>query len=392
MGPVGKNLPPVCLSDSTTVGPCCRCCRRLSCLCALNITIEGTLNSLALGVVLSSINTQLPQLRSLALTAKHSWTGAEAVRAQLGQATQLTRPAVGFDRAVGLGAHLKDLAPLSSLTGLQQLNFLLANKGAQLQPAEVDSGDAQFLAHLTALTELQGDFMLKPGMLQHISNCTALQSWSMQVGFLVQPSSSDWQVLGELTRLTKLQVARCMVRDQDPRPFYSALAHLTNLQAITAGLWTRGAVPTLAALTKLTSVYGEWVAEDQGWDGEGVCEQVVQVRGLGGVPFRAFPNVEVVGLAGSMDAASLVVLGSCCPKLIEIVHVASAHTTWPCFPSTATGPERVAAIKGLGQLTSLTKLTFNTCHKLEVAALANAMQLVTAVTCRLAAAGCGVVF
>jgi hypothetical protein len=75
-----------------------------------------------------------------------------------------------------LGAHLKDLAPLSSLTGLQQLNFLLANKGAQLQPAEVDSGDAQFLAHLTALTELQGDFMLKPGMLQHISNCTALQS------------------------------------------------------------------------------------------------------------------------------------------------------------------------------------------------------------------------
>jgi hypothetical protein len=136
-------------------------------------------------------------------------------------------------------------------------------------------------------------------------------------------------------------------------------------------------VPTLAALTQLTSVYGEWVAEDQGWDGDGVCEQVVQVRGLGGVPFRAFPNVEVVGLAGSMDAASLVVLGSCGPKLIEIVHVASAHTTWPCFPSTATGRERVAAIKGLGQLTSLTKLTFNTCHKLEVAALANAMQLVT---------------
>jgi hypothetical protein len=110
------------------------------------ITIEGTINSLALGVVLSGINTQLPQLRSLALTAKHSWTGAEAVWAQLGQATQLTRLAVGFDRAVGLGAHLKDLAPLSSLTGLQQLAFLLANKGAQLQPAEVNPGDAQFLA------------------------------------------------------------------------------------------------------------------------------------------------------------------------------------------------------------------------------------------------------
>jgi hypothetical protein len=227
------------------------------------------------------------------------------------------------------------------------------------------------------LTKLQGDFVLKPGMLQHISNCTALQSLSMQtVGFLVQPSSSDWQVLGELTRLTKLQVARCMVRDQDPRPFYLALAHLTNLQAITAGLWTWGAAPTLAALTKVTSVCGEWAAEDQAWDGDGVCEQVVQVRGLGGVPFRAFPNVEVVGLAGSMDAASWVELGSCCPK-VKIAYVPSAHSTWPSFPSAATGPERVAALKGLARLRSLNTLAFNISHKLEVAAFANAMQQVT---------------
>jgi hypothetical protein len=98
------------------------------------------LNSLALGMVLSSINAQLPQLRTLSLTSKCSWTGADAVWSQLGQATQLTKLGFKFDKAIELGAHIKDLAPLSSLTGLQCLAFRLGKMAAMTQGLDFSQG------------------------------------------------------------------------------------------------------------------------------------------------------------------------------------------------------------------------------------------------------------
>lgn len=335
-------------------------------------------------MVLSSINTQLPQLRHLTLTSKHSWAGERAVWEQLGESTQLTRLAISFDKTVGVGAQVKDLTPLSSLTGLQSLGFQLFNRGALLQLDGVDPGDAGFLAHLTALTELQGDFVLKPGMLQHISSCTALQSLWLRAGFFVRPSSSDWQGLGELTHLTMLHVTGSILRDQGPQPFYSSLQHLRSLQEVRVspnnGHWTWAAVPALAALTKLTSVSGDWAVGDEGLESNGVCEQVVWLcEASGSVPFKAFPNVKRVVLAGSLDTGSWESLGSCCPKVRKIERVCSARNdaVWPSVPAAATGAERVAALRGLSQLTGLTQLAFNISHKLEAAALANAMQQVT---------------
>jgi hypothetical protein len=355
---------------------CIYCCHRLSRLCSLELTIEGACSSLALGVVLSSINTQLPQLRSLALTSNHSWAGAQAVWEQLGEATQLTQLGVHFDRTVGVGAHVKNLAPLSSLTGLQSLTFQLVNKGEQLWLDGVDPADAGFLCHLTALTPLQGDFLLTAGMLQNISSCTALQSLSLRAGFFVRPSSSDWQVLGNLSHLTKLHVSGSMLGDQGLPPFYSALECLTNLQDIRVspklGHCTWAAVPALASLTRLTCVYGDWQAGQHGLDGEGVCEHVVRwFEASNSVPFSAFPNVELVGLAGALDTASWEALGSWCPKVRDIfMHPdLSGRPAWPCFLPAVTAAERVSALKGFAQLTSLTRLSFNISHKLQVVAL-----------------------
>lgn len=127
--------------------------------------------------MLGSINTQLPDLRSLTLSSKHSWAGADAVWMQLGQATHLTKLCIGFDKALSVGAFLKDLAPLSNLNGLQCLTYRLGTMAAHVRDS--DASAAQFLSNLsnlTALTSLNGDIVVKAGMLEHISSCTALKS------------------------------------------------------------------------------------------------------------------------------------------------------------------------------------------------------------------------
>lgn len=338
------------------------------------------LNSLALGMVLSSINAQLPQLRTLSLTSKCSWTGADAVWSQLGQATQLTKLGIKFDKAIELGAHMKDLAPLSSLTGLQCLAFRLGKMAAKAQG--LDCSDARFFGNLTALNTLAGDIVLKAGMVEHISSCTALQSLVLHTRTRVRPSSSDWQALGQLVQLTKLHISPGMMPpDQDMQQYYSALQCLTDLQQLVAWRITAGVVPTLAALTKLTAVHGSWVAGGQAWDGDVACEHVVRmIEASGLVPFKAFPNVEVVGLAGPLDVASWEALGSWCPKVRKIAtstpRPPMVRPAWPCFPSGAAGTERVATLKGLAQLTHLTQLQFNVSHELEVLALADAVKQV----------------
>ena len=338
-------------------------------------------------MVLSSVNTQLPQLRTLILKAGHSWTGAQAVWEQLGETTQLTQLSIGFVETVDVGAHVKDLAPLSSLTSLQKLSFRLVNNAEQLPLDGVEPGDAGFLSSLTALTELRGDFVLKPDMLSNISSCTDLQDLALVTDVAVQPSSSDWQVLGSLTALTELHVSGSMLRDQDPQPFHSALERLTSLQAATAGHWTCGAVPILAALTKLTSVDGAWAAEDQGWDGKDTCERVVKVHlheeGRT-APFRAFPKLETLMMSGPLNAASWVELAKYCPKVKQITHTVAAPSARPdvsCFPPNVDGRELVTAFKGLAQLTDLRHLGICVSHKIEIIALAAALQQLTGLTC-----------
>jgi hypothetical protein len=337
-------------------------------------------------MVLSSINTQLPQLRSLTLTARHTWTGAQAVWEQLGEATQLTELAIRFHKTVDVGGHVKDLAPLSSLTGLQHLKFRLINNAEQLQLDGVEASDAGFLSHLTSLTELCGDFVQKPGMLENIGSCTDLQELALTGDIFVQPSSSDWQVLGRLTSLTQLSVAGGMIRDQGTHPFHSALERLTSLQAVTTGHWTQGAVPSLATLTKLIYVGGAWAAEDRVWDGDAAytCERVAKVvwgEDNTSAPWSAFPNLLSVNLSGPMTAASWVEMVKYCPKVKQIIHcvdpLPNARPDMPAFTTTATIPESVAALKGLARLTDLVHLCYCVSHKLEIVALAAAMQQVT---------------
>jgi hypothetical protein len=272
---------------------------------------------------------------------------------------------------------LKDLAPLSSLTGLQRLSYRLGNKAAQDQ--HVDHSDGQFLGNLASLKVLGGDLMLKADMLEHISRCTALEGLYLRTAKrVVRPSSSDWQVLGQLTHLTRLNIVSDMLPpDGDVQLYYSALQRLTGLQQLTTGRLTAAVVPTLAALTKLTLLSGAWTAEGQGRDGDATCEQVVRlIEASGLVPFRVFPNVEVVGLAGPLDTASWEALGSCCPKVKEVVvnSLLTPRSAWPSFPPGALGTARVAAIKGLAQLPRLTQLNFIVSHELEVLALADAVK------------------
>lgn len=195
----------------------------------------------------------------------------------------------------------------------------------------------------------------------------------------MSPSSSDWQALGQLVHLTKLYMsANMMLLDTDMQLGYSALQRLTGLQQVT-WRFPAAAVPTLAALTKLTSVNGSWVARGPEGDGGVKCEQVVHVGDAGGVvPFKAFPNVEVVGLARPLDTASWGALGRWCPKVKQVQVASFAPPTGrparPCFPSGVAGTERVVALKGLAQLTSLTQLQFNVSHELEVLALADAVK------------------
>jgi hypothetical protein len=359
--------------------PVCICvvlslCRRLSCLCGLELTVEGPCKSLALGMVLSSINAQLPQLRSLSLTAKHSWTGVGAVWEQLGQATKLTHLCMGFQKAVDVGGHIRDLAPLSALTALQSLSYTVAYKRtAQMQ--DVSPSEAGFLRHLTALTSLCGDIAVTPGMLENVCSCTALRFLCVQSARVkVAVSNEDWQTLGQLSLLTRLHVqCQLLPSGQDPQLFHSALQRLTGLQYITAGRWAHAAVPVLATLPHLTCIGGIWEAGVV--DGNATCAHVVRLHEMRGfVPFTAFPNVEVVVLSGPFEAASWEALSSWCPKVKEIKMNPLMARSRPCFPSGVAGTTHVAAVKGLAQLTCLTHLHFNVSAGLEVLALANAVQ------------------
>lgn len=192
-----------------------------------SLTREVTLgqHQLALAVVLSSISSRLPLLRDLHLTCADSWEeGAQRVWEQLGSVTQVTRLEVTFDTDRGCdvnmstahGCMLAHLAPLRNLTGLQQLcidSCICQQPGA----GQGEQGDSfQFLEALTALTHLNISVPSTQGF-PSISSCTALQVLRLLPARRgtggCHLTAADWEAVGQLARLTALQLSR---RHQTP--------------------------------------------------------------------------------------------------------------------------------------------------------------------------------
>lgn len=107
------------------------------------------------------------------------------------------------------------------------------------------------------------------------------------------------------------------------------------------------------------------------------------------MPFNAFAGVERLSVTAPIEAESWSALGRWCPNITAIIIPAGHTARCCCFPPGTPGADRVAALKGLSQLTRLERLCFNVSNKLEVLALADAMQQMTRLT-RLVVAVCPV--
>lgn len=198
---------------------------RLPALNSLTVNVTVRDQPLALAVVFSSISSRLPLLRNLNLVCADSWRreGVHRVWEQLGSITQVTSSEVLFrgpDGAAGdpdnpSSCWMHQLAPLRGLTGLQRLCMGSCTRQQQEAGQGPLGSGFQFLEALTALTSLDIPTPFCQG-LASISSCTALQALRLRA-LLGQISSSthgaplsnaDWEVVGQLERLTELRLRR----------------------------------------------------------------------------------------------------------------------------------------------------------------------------------------
>ena len=353
-------------------------------LSALAVSVALGQQPLAAAMAISSISSRLPQLRYLGVYSTDSLVSAQQVWDSLGTATQLTALNIQFASGVRTGCTVRNLLPLGSLTGLQQL-IIGERWGRQQQEG---GGSFAFLGALTALTFLDIAIPSTTG-LSSISSCTALQALRLCSAPRLAPGNNawrlpgatEWQAIGQLTQLTEL--CGGAVSADPPQPFYAALAKLTRLQTVVAARWTPAAVPVLVGLPQLRCVGGHWWSGGDGLGvggaGGAVCHGVTCLASVGGfVDFRAFPDLEFVSPTAALTAAAWQSMASCCPKLRDvcgptdpssgmlIVHLQASYKA-------SVVAEGLAAVRSLSQLTALTRLSFTAVNNLDVSVLADAL-------------------
>lgn len=260
-----------------------------------------------------------------------------------------------------------------------QAAHILQQQGAQQEQQGDDQPGMEFLGALGQLRHLVLPVVTARGF-SSIHSCTSLvRLYLRSAGQRLQLSAADWEALGALTQLQKLELGTFLVRNAgQPGQLYDTLRKLTRLEDVYwADGWTPAVLPVFAALSSLQAIKGAWGEADGTMPvGDIQCPSVTGLRSLSGkVPFDAFPSLLTLNCAGPLDAASWLSLTNTCPKLKAIVcsRNAQGKPSWASFASIADDASRVAALQGLSSLTALTPLFFVPARRVELAALAQSL-------------------
>lgn len=356
--------------------------------------MKGTLNGVAMAMLLASINQQLSRLEGLSLKPHQRWAGEAIAWQQLGCATHLSKLQIVFQGGVHDSSQLADVVQLRALKQLQHLNISPPKAQADVGQRRLDeytnSGlSMAFLGELTALTYLQLAVYTSNGMCS-ISSCRALRELSLRhPGYSVQLQDDAWAAVGTLPALTSLYLGRDLCSGHMPA-LYSALGSLTTLVSVVIDGWTPAALPVLANLPQLSWLTGRWVAGDGGAAAGGgddvividaalTCPHVTRLSGVSGpVPWDCFVNLQSVQLGGRMDGPAWAVLAGSCPHLHTISGTFYNKRTQRPGWSSLVQPEgggvaHVTALHCLSQATKLRKLCYCPATDAELFVLAQAV-------------------
>lgn len=274
-------------------------------------------------------------------------------------------------------------AELGALGKLQQLRSLdiavkqpPKNSPYQLHPHHL-------VSKLTSLTALQFE-PCTPHALGCFSSCTSLQSLSCSCGdgdeTVVAPA--DWNAVGQLTGLTRLQLLSGLATTAS-KECILAFGQLRHLVSFAAGELSLDILTALSACTKLMEIQGGWCS---GVEGEGeerasiTMPSVLALTSTGGpVPFAAFPNLQKVHQADAICSTALSSLSMHCKDLQELKFAPATKATdvselVPFFSVSTDeqGDSLVAAWRDLGDLQGLSKLSASVQDDMELISLVSA--------------------
>lgn len=293
----------------------------------------------AMAMLLANMRAQLPQLRTLSITASgySNWHAAGSAWQQLGRVKQLTALQVSFPAALPVPAFkLCDLSELSALFSLKRLHVTAERVCSRQKHSYL-----LWLRHLTALTELQLQLPSIKG-LSSISSCLELRRLSVRSISGATPETmhrlkaSLAESVGMLTKITHLRLQGRPWDDAAAKVMYAALQKLQRLKSLTLGVWTPDALPVLAALPHLSTVGGNWAASLQGGASGSVSSSTrcTHIRRLtaasGAIPLWAFPCLETLEYIGPLAPASLANCHTDCPRLRELTTIGEDYDRSVC--------------------------------------------------------------
>jgi len=340
-----------------------------------------SLNIPAMALVFSSIEQQLPQIRTLVLRLEQSWADARLAWQQLCKITQLTHLSLRFNAGIRQSMSLEDVCLLGKLTNLQQLEVSSMHpKDVAAEPGqELQLPDMSFLGNLTALTQLELPVWTTEGF-SSIESCSKLEVLLLRglqwTGPRVELCEAACEAIGKLTALQELYISRSC-SGSTSESFLAALGKLAALQQVTVGVWSHSALPVLAGLEQLHSISGFWMQEPADPSYSDVrCTQVTYLgSATGHIPFTAFPSLLAVEQEGPWRTEVFTAMTQHCSKLRAIRQPplnSLEALSWASIPSTAPLPVRVATIKSLAGLPDLTQLTYRPLADAECVALVQA--------------------
>ncbi|KAF8062934.1 hypothetical protein HT031_003773 [Scenedesmus sp. PABB004] len=312
-----------------------------------------------MALLLSTVGVQLSGVRALELELwGSSLEGSGAAWLAIGRgATQLTRLAVEFTGVQRITLeHHSLLSALGALASLSLAGFCVTD-GRQ---------SYDWLGGLApSLTQLELPLVRDRAGLPAVAACTGLRCLALdgandQLGLSV----AECGALARLVALTRLALLG-YEQGSDPALLEVAVALPRLAELHVAGL-SRASLPHLARMTALTKLERSWIWDDAAAGlVPAACPSVVELVGVGIVPWAAFPGLRRVRFWGRMEAPHLQALTQHCTAMTALRFARVHGSNAAC----------VAALHGLARLPVLRELDMDASAFDHLAVLSAATQV-----------------
>lgn len=235
------------------------------------------------------------------------------------------------------------------------------------------------VSQMTALTRLTIGVCSTAGF-SSLGNCCQLQTLELVLAdYEDKPfelSTANWEVIGQLSKLTTLRMWSLTVGDADCEVCLSALQQLTALRDLAAEAWSLGVLPGLQGLTNLTRFGGGWLSSDGPVSQCSLYEACPHITdhaySYGCIPCSALPNLLHLRLCNPITSDVLAALCRHCPHLQSLQNTGlpkDPYTISGTLPAAEPVANRVAAARSLSDLHCLTALDFSVSDNAEMIAL-----------------------